>query len=190
MNWLAHLYLSEPTPAFRLGNLLPDLVSATTLADMPAEYQPGILCHRRIDAFTDRHPYFRQSIARLGPPYRRFGGIIVDMFYDHILAKEWKTFSPMLLQDFAADVYGSLEIRWNDIPLEARPRLAAMCRTDWLTSYGKIDGIADALTGIGSRLRRPTDLAGAVPILKRDYAAFRADFVEFFPQLMAHLTRH
>ncbi|MEI9895635.1 MAG: hypothetical protein WDN28_17535 [Chthoniobacter sp.] len=61
MNWLAHLYLSEPNAAFRLGNLLPDLASATALAGLPGEFQAGIQRHRRIDAFTDRHPVFRRS---------------------------------------------------------------------------------------------------------------------------------
>ena len=89
MNWLAHLHLSEPTSAFRLGNVLPDLVPARDLANLPEAFQRGIKCHHRIDAFTDAHPKFRQSVARLSPRFRRFGGIIVDVFYDHFLAVNW-----------------------------------------------------------------------------------------------------
>src|SRR4051812_17048427 len=93
MNWLAHLLLSEKTPAFWLGNLLPDLVSATVLRSLPPEFQPGIRRHLQIDAFTDSHPLFRQSILRLDPDFRRYGGIIIDILYDHFLASEWERFA-------------------------------------------------------------------------------------------------
>ncbi|MDR3401844.1 MAG: ACP phosphodiesterase [Chthoniobacter sp.] len=189
MNWLAHLYLSEPTAAFRLGNLLPDLVSATALAGLPGEFQAGILCHRQIDAFTDRHPVFRRSVQRLGPPFRRFGGVLVDIFYDHILARDWESFAAVPLPEFAAEVYASFDTQWVHVPAEARPRLEAMCRTDWLCAYRDVATISEALTRIGGRLRRPTDLAAAVPILVREYELFRADFAEFFPQLIAHVTQ-
>jgi acyl carrier protein phosphodiesterase len=188
MNWLAHLYLSEPTPQFRLGNLLPDLVSPRVLAAMPPEYQPGILCHRRIDAFTDEHPVFRRSIRRIEPPFQRYGGVLIDIFYDHILAREWKSFATVPLPEFAAEVYASFEAQWPHVPPDARPRLAAMCRTNWLCSYGEISGITEALTRIGAHLRRPVDLAATVPNFVRDYEAFCGDFAEFFPQLIAHVA--
>lgn len=188
MNWLAHLYLSEPTPAFRLGNLLPDLAPVAALVHLPAEFQAGIQCHRRIDAFADVHPIFRRSVARLGPSFRRFGGVLIDIFYDHVLAHEWDSFATTPLPEFAADVYASFDAQWSYIPVDARERLQAMREADWICSYRDIAGITEALTRIGQRLRRPTDLAASVPILERDYDAFRADFVEFFPQLIAHVS--
>jgi len=188
MNWLAHLYLSEPTPEFRLGNLLPDLVSTAALATLPVEFQAGIQRHRRIDAFTDRHPIFRRSVQRLGAPFRRFGGVLIDIFYDHVLAREWDSFASRPLPEFAAEIYASFDTQWMRIPSEARPRLEAMCRADWLCSYRETATITEALTRIGGHLRRPTDLAAAVPILVREYEAFRTDFTEFFPQLIAHVA--
>jgi len=80
MNWLSHLYLSEPNPAFRIGNLLPDLAPMSALSDLPSEFLRGIKQHRRIDAFTDSHAIFRRSISRVGPEFRRYGGILVDIF--------------------------------------------------------------------------------------------------------------
>lgn len=187
MNWLAHLYLSEPSPVFRLGNLLPDIISYQALAELPPEFQRGIQCHRQIDAYTDAHPVFRQSVRRLGPEFRRFGGILIDIFYDHILAREWDGFATTPLPQFAAEVYTSFEPHWIEIPDEARQRLQAMRDADWLCSYRQIEAITMALTRIGGRLRRPTDLAAAVSILERDYEAFRGDFQAFFPQLIAHV---
>src|SRR4051794_31634321 len=119
MNWLAHLYLSDPTPAFRIGNLLPDLLPMTALVDLPPEFKRGAEQHRQIDSFTDSHPIVRQSINRVEPPLRRFGGILVDVFYDHILAREWHKYSSAPLPDFAAEVYASFESCRGDIPPEA-----------------------------------------------------------------------
>jgi hypothetical protein len=89
MNWLAHLFLSDPEPACRIGNLLPDFLSANVLAGLPAAFQRGIAQHRRIDAYTDAHPVFRRSVQRFAPPFRRYGGVLVDIFYDHFLARDW-----------------------------------------------------------------------------------------------------
>jgi len=188
VNWLAHLYLSEPSPAFRLGNLLPDIVSLPALVSLPAEFQRGIRCHRQIDAYTDAHPLFRQSIHRLGPPFRRFGGVLIDIFYDHILAREWAEFATPALPQFAAEVYASFEPYWMDIPTEARLRLQAMRDGNWLSSYRELDAITFALRRIGSRLRRPVDLVSAVSILEDEYETFREDFRAFFPQLIAQVA--
>src|SRR5688572_8345575 len=93
MNWLAHLLLAEPTPQFRLGAILPDLVSMQVLAGLPPDFQRGIRQHRQVDAYTDSHAIFRRSVQRLDPPFRRFGGILVDIFYDHFIARDWQSFS-------------------------------------------------------------------------------------------------
>jgi len=188
LNWLAHLYLSEPTPAFRLGNLLPDLVSTTTIDGLSPDFQPGIRRHRQIDAYTDAHPVFRQSVRRLGASFRRYGGVLVDIFYDHVLACEWDSLVRQPLPEFAAEVYASFDARWAEIPAEARSRLASMRATNWLCSYRDISGITEALSRIGARLRRPVALAPAASILDRDYQLFRDDFRDFFPQLIAHVT--
>src|SRR5262245_27969290 len=103
MNWLAHLLLSEPTSAFRIGSLLPDFVRPPLLAGLPIDFQRGIECHRRIDAFTDAHPIVRRSVGRFVPPYRRFAGILVDVFYDHFLARDWTAHASIPLTDFVGE---------------------------------------------------------------------------------------
>lgn len=187
MNWLAHLLLSEPTPAFRLGAILPDLVSTAALADLPADFQRGIRRHRVIDAYTDSHAVFRRSVQRLAPPFRRFGGILIDVFYDHFLARDWPSFSDMPLPQFAADVYASFESCRANIPPEAYRGLQQMQAADLLCSYRELSGIAAALGRISSRLRRPFDLAPSVQILERDYDLLHTDFTQFFPELFSYI---
>lgn len=187
MNWLAHLYLSEPTAPFRIGNLLPDIVGPNVLAGLPAEFQRGIVQHRRIDAFADAHPVFRRSVQRFEPPLRRFGGIIVDLAYDHFLTRDWAVHSATPLPDFTREVYAGLGEVAGHLPPEISTRLQYMRTEDWLGSYRDLDGLAIALGRVARRLKRPVDLAAAVPLIERDYAGFQADFREFFPQLKAHV---
>jgi acyl carrier protein phosphodiesterase len=187
MNWLAHLFLSEPTPAFRVGNLLPDLVPPSALVDLDPEFLRGVRQHQRIDKFTDSHPVVRQSIGRLEPPFRRFGGIVIDMFYDHFLACDWERYSDVPLPDFIADVYESFESCRPQIPPEAFSMLEQMKHGNWLSSYSEIDGVSTALGRIGQRLRKPVPLAATVPVLQSHYESFHVDFAAFFPELVSHV---
>jgi len=188
MNWLAHLYLSEPDPAFRLGNLLPDLIPARSLTSLPAEFQKGVGQHRRIDAFTDSHPVVRRSIQRIEPSSRRFGGILCDIFYDHFLARDWASYSSQLLPEFARTIYASFDQYRASIPPDACLLLDQMRTADWLCSYRELAGVSRALERIGSRLRRPVPLAHAISALEHNYDAFHSDFRAFFPELQSHVS--
>ena len=183
MNWLAHLLLSEPNPAFRIGNLLPDLVPMSQLAQVAPDFRRGIDCHRRIDAFTDAHPIFRRSVARFPAPFRRFGGVITDVFYDHFLATGWEQFSARPLEDFAQEIHASFDGHLAGLPPEACWKLESIRAGRLLTSYRSREGVREALERIGHRLRRPFDLGAAAALLETHSIEFRGDFAEFFPQL-------
>ena len=187
MNWLAHLYLSEPTAEFRVGNLLPDLISRAQLAFLPEPYQRGIRCHRQIDLFTDSHPRVRSCVQRFPPPYRRFGGILTDVYFDHFLARDWSEYSTVPLPDFIGEFYRDIETCSLVIPAEANQRLRLLREEDWLGCYHQTAGVADILGRIGRRFRRPLDLTDSLPIFQKHESAFLEDFQSFFPELMAHL---
>lgn len=191
MNWLAHLYLSEPDAAFRVGNLLPDWLPPRELVGLPEEFQRGIARHRRIDAFTDRHPIVRRSIARFEKPFRRYGAILTDVFYDHFLARDWcghcQDTPP--LTDFVHAFYDSVDPIRDRIPSQAWEVLEHMRAADWLCSYAEVEGIALTLRRMSHRLRFPFDLAASVPVLEEQYAGFREDFEAFFPQVAAECLR-
>jgi acyl carrier protein phosphodiesterase len=189
MNWLAHLYLSEPIPAFRIGNLLPDLVPASALSGLSSDFLRGVKQHRRIDAFTDTHPIVRRSISRVNPHFRRFGGILVDVFYDHFLARDWQNFSPIPLHTFAAEIYDSFDRYRSEIPSEALVHLKYMRESNWLCAYREINGILAALDRLGLRLRRPVPLGNAISVLRDNYDDLFADFSAFFPELISHLRQ-
>jgi acyl carrier protein phosphodiesterase len=187
MNWLAHLILSEPTSAFRIGNLLPDILPGSEMHTLPAMFQAGIECHRAIDRFTDLHPIFMRSRRRLEPPYRRYGGILIDIFYDHFLARAWSQYSTTPLDQFIAEIHASFPAHRSDLPLRAYTRLIEIQAGDWLLSYRDLNGVRRALDGIGSRLRKPQALGEGTAQLELHYDDLRDDFVQFFPELSRHV---
>ena len=67
--------------------------------------QKGIFLHRQIVTSTDAHPNFKSSTKRLHANYGHYSGIIVDIFYDHFLAKNWNDYSSQSLIKFADKNY-------------------------------------------------------------------------------------
>ncbi|MEO7100157.1 MAG: ACP phosphodiesterase [Luteolibacter sp.] len=187
MNWLAHLHLSDPAPATRIGNLLPDILRVPELLLVSQEFAAGIRHHQAIDAYTDNHPVFRESTRRIDPPLRKYGAILVDVFYDHFLACNWSDYSVVPLEAFVADFHTSIDGFRDRLPEQAYARLAGIRDEGWLLSYRQIEGITSALGRISQRLRRPADLSPAVDELVARYDDFAGDFRKFYPQLAANV---
>lgn len=150
---------------------------------LPAAVCEGIWLHRQIDVFTDAHPLFRRSRARIDPQRRRFAGIMVDMFYDHLLARYWNDFNDEPLEVFTSRSYALLREQRELIPSTAWPVISRMIEHDWLGSYADPDNLRLALDNMGRRLKRGNGLAGAVDELQADYAGFEADFRGFLPEV-------
>ena len=188
MNWLAHLVLSEPEPAFRVANVLADLLPIGELRQLPPEYQAGIARHRAIDSFTDSHVVFRRSVARLDAPFRRYGGVIMDIFYDHLLTDSWAEHNPVALHEFVERFHDDVESCRDSIPAGAYTILHRMRIGAWLQSYGDMDGVRVTLNRIAKRLRKPVELGAATAQLADRRRELRADFDEFFPQIRARFA--
>ena len=192
MNWLAHVFLSEPDVEFQLGNLLADVVRGPQRAAMSADFVRGAACHKAIDAFTDAHPVVKRSRGRIGSEHRRFSGVLVDVFYDYFLARNWQRYSPITLDAYTAAFYASVQAQAIELPPDARTLLERMIRHDLLGSYARVDGVERALRRISiylnSRWHKQFALDQGVRDLIADEAGFAADFHEFFPTLQAHVA--
>lgn len=189
VNWLAHLLLSEATPEYRIGNLLPDLVPASLLIEVPAEFRRGIKCHHQIDSYTDSHHIVARSIRRIGPTHRRYAGILVDVFYDHFLSCDWGAYSDVPLTEFIEEVHASFEEHCHGLPNEAVERLKQIRAGNWLSTYREIAPLQNTLFRLGQRFSRPVNLGEAIGDLELHYDSLHADFREFFPELSAHVGR-
>lgn len=193
MNWLAHLLLAESDPEARLGNLLGDLVKGKEKQALNSRLQRGIKCHQAIDIFTDKHPLVRRSKQRIDPEYRRFSGILIDVFYDYILANNWQDYSDIPLSEFTATVYTSWETYLATLPVYTQSVICRLITEDWLGSYASLTGIEITLARISWKLNRRTnrqyDLTPAIDELVINYCQLQQDFRQFFPQLQFYINR-
>ncbi|MFL6547284.1 MAG: ACP phosphodiesterase [Povalibacter sp.] len=191
MNWLAHTFLSTSEIEFRLGNLLADLVRGDERLAMSAVFQRGAACHKAIDAFTDSHDIVRRSRTRVNEQYRRFSGVLMDVFYDYLLAKYWSRFSDEPLTQFTTAFYSEARASNLALPEGADMTLNRIIRYDSLGSYREIDGVERALrrisTYLSGRWRKPFALEESIPQLLEAEEELTADFLEFFPQLHTYV---
>jgi acyl carrier protein phosphodiesterase len=186
VNWLAHLRLSPPQPLLRLGNLAGDFVAGVDLATLPADLQRGIALHRAIDRFVDAHPVVVAAKARLVPPHRRFAGVLLDVWFDHFLARDWAQHGdgrPLPL--FLADVHQDLRTHHALLPAPLQRVAPRFCADGWLEGYASVDGIARVLGLMARRMSRPTPLADGAELLRADYTAVERDFKALWPELVA-----
>lgn len=183
MNWLAHLVLSDRSGAFRIGNLLPDLVRSNDLVALPEEFLAGVHRHRLIDAYADSHPVVTRSARRFEPPLRRFGKVFADLFYDHFLTKNWDSYCQVKLPEFLEEFFRSVEPWRATLPPLALLRLDQIRDHGWLSQYGNVQELSLVLDRMGKRLKRPVDLCPAMTVLETHYQEFQSDFLEFFPDI-------
>lgn len=185
MNYLAHLLLAGEASADQVGGLLGDFVKGPLPCGLPRDLAAGVALHRQIDSFADAHPLFLQSRGRVSAERRRVAGIMVDLFYDHFLARHWSRFCPMPLPRFTQLMYARIAACHPYLPERLRNLLPRMRQDDWLAGYGQVDAVARALDNIARhRLRQPNTLLGAGEELLHHYEAFEADFLAFFPQAL------
>jgi acyl carrier protein phosphodiesterase len=191
MNWLAHILLSETNIENRLGNLLGDLVKGKDLDGLNCNLRQGVSRHYTIDKFTDNHSIVKISKKRIDKEYGKFAGILIDVFYDHLLAKNWSMYSDITFADFTTEIYESFQNYSGEIPQSARQIIGYMVDDDWLTSYQHLSGVENALDRIDYRIRaRMGDrikLVDAMPILERESIDLERDFHSFFPELQQHV---
>jgi acyl carrier protein phosphodiesterase len=184
MNFLAHLYLSGDNQKIMVGNFIGDFVKGrSALEKFDAEIIRGIELHREIDEFTDSHPVVAASKNRLRPKYRHYSGVIVDVFYDHFLARNWSNYHSDLLPDFAEDVYTIIQSFDSILPNDVKYMLPYMIKGNWLVNYSKTEGIHRALSGMARRTPYLSKMDEAVVDLENNYEEFKTEFETFFPQL-------
>ena len=143
------------------------------------------MLHRQIDTFTDAHPIVRQSTKRLHKNYSHYSGVIVDILYDHFLAKNWKSYSDIPLDIYVNKFYDSLETNFELLPARTQKLMPYMIADNWLLNYASIDGIQRVLNGMNRRTKNVSGMNEATKELVEYYNEFESEFTQFFEELRA-----
>ena len=182
MNYLAHLHLGGQRPGQLIGSLYGDFVKGRLQGQFAPEIEGAIQLHRSIDVFTDRHPLVDVALSRFFLTRRRYAGIVLDVFFDHCLARDWALYADRPLALFTLDVYRVLSSE-RQLPGRLAQIAPHMVANDWLGSYREFEVLEQVLRGISRRLTRPEELAAAMQELRRLYEPLSEDFRLFYPQL-------
>jgi acyl carrier protein phosphodiesterase len=184
MNFLAHIYLSGDNDLIKIGNFMADGIRGKHFESYPTDVQKGIILHRAIDTFTDAHPIFRQSTKKLHENYHHYAGVIVDVFYDHFLAKNWTKYSDEKLDLFVERFYQSLHNNPDILSERTKGMMPYMIEHNWLVSYQTVEGINRILTQMDHRTKNESKMRFATNELSEFYSEFETEFSEFFKELI------
>ena len=206
MNHLAHFFLSGDDEDLAIGNFVADFISNRDLPQFTEGVKRGIMLHRDIDAFTDAHPVVKQSTKRLHPFHHKYSPVIVDIYYDFLLAKNWTKYShgdPFPKESgfrsstewhdeirlFIDKMYNILTNRKLELPLKLRNRLPHMIADDWLMRYTTFEGLHGAFLRIEKAAAFPGSFGNAAEHLEMFLDEFDAEFNVFFPDLQGHVAQ-
>ena len=186
MNFLAHIYLSGDNDLLKIGNFMADSIRGNSYENYPEEIKKGILLHRSIDSFTDMHPVYRQSKHRLHEKYGHYSGVIMDIFYDHFLAKNWANYSNKKLEEYADEFYQLLRDNYDLLTAKIQGMMPYMIARNWLVSYASISGLEMILFQMDHRTKNRVAMHEAIVELQEFYLEFEAEFTLFFEELQQH----
>jgi len=168
----------------KVGNFMADSVKGSQYLKYDKELQFGILLHRHIDSFTDEHPIYRQSKHRLHEKYGHYSGVIMDILYDHFLAKNWEKYSFISLPEFARDFYQILENNLDLLPEKTTKIVPYLVTQNWFESYASVTGIEKILFQMDYKTHHRVAMHEAVIELKKYNLEFENEFTLFFEELM------
>ena len=188
MNFLAHFHLAWPEEGLIVGALEGDYLKGPLKGNLPRGIERGVALHRAIDAFTDQHPQVVELREALPRPLRRYAGILIDLGFDHCLARRWHDFSDVPARQFNAAVYATLSAQDTHLSPAARAMSQRLREHDLLHLYREWHTVTASAERIGERFSRGNPFAD----LDRELTPFKEDieraFQAFYPELQQFAT--
>jgi acyl carrier protein phosphodiesterase len=188
MNYLAHVYLSGEDEEIVIGNFIGDYVKGINFRKYSGSIKKGILLHRDIDTFTDRNKTVRKSKSFFTNKYGKYSGIIIDIFYDHFLTKNWSRFSSVQLEDFTLNLHKILNKYFDILPEKVKQFVPSFINNNWIEYYRSVAGIKQVLKRMSSITTLPDETSYAINVLKNNYSGLESDFLDYFPELAGFVT--
>jgi len=172
-----------------VGNFMGDYVKGNNYMQYPPEIRKGILLHRKIDFFTDIHPVIKKSKLHVSEHYRKYAGIVIDIFYDYLLANAWSDYCSIPLPVYVDKVFDLLKSYYDIFPPRIKNWFPNFIRNNWLIAYSTIPGIEMVLHRMSSRTSLPDHTDYAIKMLRQNHSSFQKEFAEFFPSIIEYVEK-
>ena len=183
LNYLAHAWLAAPGDEWIVGAFLGDHVRGDRWQHFPQPIAHSILLHRHLDGWLDDTPEWAALRSSFDPPFRRYAGILLDLAFDHLLARDWSRYGEGGLDAFCDECHRVMETHWSILPDSLRRFMRYAEAYEVLRGYGQPVVVARALAGIGGRLSRSNPLDRAWPEVESRLDAISQGFHALWPQL-------
>lgn len=185
MNYLAHALLSQPDEAALIGNIAGDHVKGRLEGrELHQGVLSGLRRHRAVDALSDRHPAAQAPRALFPQGQRRYAGILLDVYFDHLLTRHWSQFSAWSLPEFQAHVYRVITAQRDWLPDGFARVGPAWADAGWLSAYESIDGVVAVLERMATRRQSAQPLRQLLDPLLANEAQVEKAFLKLFPDLL------
>lgn len=188
MNYLAHLCLANSDSGLMLGGMFGDFVRGRrALRAYPEQVRQGIVLHRYIDRKTDHSTVVKKLRTCFPREFRRYAGIIIDLAFDHELAKNWWRYMPGSLERFDIEVRDLLRDNTELVPEKLTGFMRYADRHGLFSAYREEDVTLYALAGLGTRLSRPNPLHRVSEIWPDLAPEFKVAFRQVFPEIQSEV---
>ncbi|MBA7692229.1 Acyl carrier protein phosphodiesterase [subsurface metagenome] len=172
-----------------IGNFIGDYIKGQDYNKYPALIKKGILLHRRIDSYTDKHKIICQSKNYFILRYKKYSGIIIDILYDHFLANNWDKFAAQPLDDFKENVFDCLKRNYSVLPERVQFFIPSFIKNDWISVYKSVEGIIAVLNRMSMRTTLPDESEFAREVLRKYYVQLQSEFLIFFPEIIKYVVK-
>ena len=186
MNYLGHLYFSNNNAQLMYANLFGDFVKGKNLSKYPKLIETGILLHREIDSYIDNHPVVRDLLHQLYPILPKISGIAVDLYFDHLLSRNWKSYHHLPYNQFLQQFYDAEIENKNEYSIEFINFISILKEKNWMLHYPTHDGLNRVCKGLSNRISFPNSLGQAPGVYSENEALIETAFTLFMKDAMVH----
>lgn len=185
MNHLAHAVLAGDDDAVVVGGLLGDFWHGAPDPAWPAALAAGVRLHRRIDSYTDAHPRVVAARRTFDGTMRRYAGIVLDVWWDHLLTRDFERLTGHALEPAVDRIERALARDFPALPPSFVLFAARTRRDHTLARYGDLDFVESVYERISQRLSRANPVAHALSALAPLERELERTFAAFWPDLVA-----
>lgn len=182
MNYLAHAFLSKNDKDLLIGNFIADHIRGNNFAAYPEKVIDGIRLHREIDTFTDAHSEFKKSKRIFYHGFEKYSGILVDIYFDYFLAKDFPKYSGLSLESFSDGVYKIYSEHEHILPKSSSGFLEYVIKNNIYTSYSNLQDIEKVLFHLSHRIKHNVRLDDSIAIFKANEPELQSNFDLFFSE--------
>ena len=188
MNHLAHAVLSGDDDARIVGGLLGDFWRGAPDPSWPDALALGVKLHRRVDVTTDAHPAVVAARAAFDKPMRRYAGIVMDVWFDHLLSVQFEQRTGLSIDDYMHRVDRALSLKLHGLPPPFELFLDRTRRHRTLGRYADLEFVEQVYESISQRLSRDNPVACALPAIFPLERTLSRAFDALWPDLVALAT--